>query len=104
MTRYLFLAPYSGDPTAGYDFALVAPFDCSELVQPSVGDLYPPAPADTVLVWAYCQEHDRLTSFLAEFADDPTLAANIAMLEASMADGLAAMQAEYTYVGAITYA
>jgi hypothetical protein len=99
--RYLFLAPYGGDPTVGYDFTPVAPFDCSELVQPSVGDLYPPAPNATVLVWTYCQAHDALT-IPTEDEPAPTLPSRVAILEA-MTTALDAMKAEYTYIGQVTY-
>lgn len=98
----MFLAPYGGDPTAGYDFTPVAPFDCSELVQPSVGDLYPPAPALTVLVWTYSQEHDALTAPTDE--PDPLLPSRVAVLEASMATALDTLKAAYTYVGRLDYA
>jgi hypothetical protein len=105
MLRHLFLAGYGGDPTAGYDFTPSTPFDCSELVQPSVGDLYPPAPAQTVLVWTYCQEHDALTvAPEPDAVPDPLLPSRVAVLEAKMASALDTLKAEYTYVGVIYYA
>lgn len=59
MRRYIYPLPYEGDPTQGWTTpSLPSPLDKCELVQPASGDMYPPAPADMVLVGVGCNELD----------------------------------------------
>lgn len=106
MKRYLFLANYDGDPTKGYDFDVIAPFDKTELVQPDIGDLYPAAPVDIVLISIECQEHTQIADYVPE-VDDPMWATQrtllLAPIESAMHIALEELKAKYTFVGEIDY-
>jgi hypothetical protein len=106
MKRYLFLANYDGDPTKGYDFDVVAPFDKTELVQPDVGDLYPDSPANMVLISVECQEHTKIADYTPEIEDlmwATQKAMLLAPIESSMDQALIQLKSTYTFVGEINY-